>query len=293
MGDMLRRAKEGKYGIIGVCPGNVDGVEAGFIAARKAKSPVIICFNFGTKRIEDGYFRVKNHEVIGRMVKHYAEKYPDVECALCLDHGDSLEAALRAIRAGFTGVMVDKSMFDVDKNAEVLKEVVKVAHSFNVAVEGAIGGVEWRDPTLEEIESHMTKVPEMVKLSKETGVDIVAVFVGSSHGDNKKKDGAVIHFDLVEDLRDCSPTMLCMHGSSSTGKDKLKRLAQSGMCKFNVGSDIALGAVEDGFYKYYNDGKYSDEKPRDFINCFKSFTDGFTDSIGEFMDVFGSAGKSL
>lgn len=288
MADMLRSAKNEKYGIIAVCPLDLEQISYGFIAARYKKSPVIICCNPALHLHKAENYETSSLEMIGRTFKYYASRYPDVVAALCLDHGDSLEMALRAILAGYTGVMVDKSMYDDETNARILKEVVEVAHAANVGVEAGLGGTAWRDPTPAEIEAHLTKVDAMQKFVKETNVDVVAVSVGGSHGDHKTGQ-AVLLYDLIKDLNECSNAILCMHGSSQTGDEKLAMGAENGLAKFNVGGDLLIGAVG-AFTEYYNEGEYT--KERNISNFFDSLKVGYVNRIEEYMDFLGSSNKA-
>lgn len=287
MAKLLRKAKEGHYGIIASCPLVLEEIHYAFIAADEMASPVIICCNPAVNRSQMDNYENYSPEIIGRTVKHYAEKYPHVDCALCLDHGDSLEYAVRAIKAGYTGVMVDKSMCDDETNIQEMCRVVKVAHAADVGVEAGLGGTPWRDPTLEEIKAHLTDVDTMMRLVEESGVDVVAVSVGGSHGDHKTGD-AVIYYDLIEKLRDCSNAILCNHGSSQTGDEKLAKGAKCGLSKFNVAGDLLIGAVK-GFLAYYNEGNYTEE--RGVANMFKALKRGYIEREKEFMSFLGSAGK--
>lgn len=288
MAFMLQKAKMEKYGIIAVCPLELEHIQLGFIAAHNKKSPVIICCNPALHLEKAGNNETKSFEMIGRTFRYYASRYPDVVAALCLDHGDSLETAVHAILAGYTGVMVDQSMYDDDTNAAVLKEVVEVAHEVNVGVEAALGGTTWRDPTLEEIQAHLTKVDAMKKFVAETKVDVVAVSVGGSHGDHKTGQ-AVLLYDLIKQLNECSDAALCMHGSSQTGDEKLQKGVINGLAKFNVGGDLLIGAVN-GFSEYYKDGTYARE--RNVANFYDALRRGYVHRIEEYMDFLGSTGKS-
>ena len=284
MVELLKDASEKQYGIIAACPLSMEEIEWAYCAAEKKKSPLIVCCNPAIDMRRVTNYENNSLETIGKAVKYYSVKHASVPSALCLDHGDSIEIAYRAIKAGYTGVMVDKSMFDFETNKNEMIKVCKIAHAANVGVEAGLGGTTWRDPTPEEIEANLTKINELAELSKASGVDIVAVFVGGSHGDHKSGQ-AILHYDLIEKLRDCSDAMLCMHGSSQTGDEKLAKAAKSGICKFNTAGDLLLGGSS-AFEKYYESNNEIN-----VADSFASIRNGYTKRVEEFMSFLGSEGK--
>ncbi|MDL2220691.1 class II fructose-bisphosphate aldolase, partial [Eubacteriales bacterium OttesenSCG-928-N14] len=226
-----------------------------------------------------------NLEDYADAVKYYSEKYPQVPAALGLDHGDSIEDALLAIKAGFTGVMVDKSMLPVEENIRILKEVVDMAHAVDVSVEAGLGGTTWRDPTPEEIIAHLTKVDEFIQLVNETKVDAVAVFVGGSHGDHK--DGsAVLQYELIEQLAKATSAVLVMHGSSGTGDEKLAKAVKSGLTKFNVAGDLMAGGAE-GYAKQLQEDSGSDS----VVAYNQAIEAGYKKRVAEYMKFLGSTNQ--
>ena len=239
MNQLIQPAKKKGYGVIGACPMDRDQVRWCFETAAQLRAPLICCKHASVLSFADA----PSLEEMADVVKYYARKFPEVPVALCLDHGDTYEDAARAIAAGFTGTMVDRSMDPLEENIRVMKEVVEMAHAADAAVEAGLGGTTWRDPTPEEILEHMTKEEELVRLVAESGVDAVAVFVGGSHGDHKAEGETILHYDLIERLNKATPAALVMHGSSDTGYEKLAQACKAGLVKFNVAGDTFKGGV--------------------------------------------------
>lgn len=242
--DIVNPAKAGKYGILAACPGSRDEIACAIEAADEMNSPVILCNNPSMAVVNGLKKGTMSLKEFAETVEYFCTRHPNVPVAMCLDHGYALETGIEAIRAGFTLIMIDRSMETLEQNIAALKEFVPIAHGMNCAVEAALGGTEWRDPTPEEILAHMTKPEEMKRLVDETGADSVCVFVGGSHGDHK--DGSqVLHYDLIEQLRDCSPAWLAMHGCSFVKEERLKESCYHGLSKFNVAGDLAFGSCRE------------------------------------------------
>ena len=275
MATLTNKAKQEKYGIAAACPMGPDQLAWCFEVADEMRSPLIICNN---SSLSD--YTIEEY---GDMVAYYARKYEHIPTALCLDHGESYEHAARGIRAGYTCVMVDKSMYSDDVNIREMKEVVRLAHAADVAVEAGLGGTSWRDPTPEEILEHMTKVDAFQRMVKETEVDAIAVFVGGSHGDHKKDGEAVLHYDLIEALRDAAPASLVMHGSSGTGDEKLAVAAKCGISKFNVAGDFFVNSVAE-YETLYQEGR--DMSLKELKGALER---GYKRRVAEYMTFLGSA----
>ena len=156
------------YGIAAPCPLDFECVHWCFETALTLNAPFIMCYhawkNYGMSA-----------EELADAVKFYAAKYPQVPMGLCLDHGRSYEDAVRAIKAGFTAVMVDRSDLSDRENAAAILEAVKMAHAADVSVEAALGGAQTRDASLEQREETLMKVDEAAGGSKR----LVAIIFGA------------------------------------------------------------------------------------------------------------------
>ena len=219
----------------------------------------------------------------GHIVQEMAMK-AKVPVAMCQDHGATYEEAMWAIRAGFTDVMVDRSTLPYEENVEKVREIIKVAHAVGVGVEAELGHVGMAN-NYEHDGSHGLTVPEeAVRFVEETGVDALAVAIGTAHG--TYKGVPTLHFELLEDLRKKVGVPLVLHGGSGTGDDNLHRACASGICKLNISNyDLKKGAIsaltsqEDlmgmGAYRMY-----------------AKLAEGYKNALLHYIDVCGSAGKA-
>jgi fructose-bisphosphate aldolase class II/tagatose 1,6-diphosphate aldolase GatY/KbaY len=171
-----------------------------------------------------------------------------VPVALHLDHGVHFEVIEEAIRRGFTSVMIDASSEPLEENIFRTKEVVQLAHSYGVAVEAEIGrvGTQLYDGAHAESENIYTDVAEAVKLVEETGVDCLAVSIGTVHGQYKGEPR--INFDQLAALNEALHIPLVLHGGSGSGDDNLARCAQGGIAKVNLYTGFIV-AARDAVYE--------------------------------------------
>ncbi|WP_343250704.1 class II fructose-bisphosphate aldolase [Diplocloster hominis] len=229
MSTMLQAAKQKKYG----CPApNVfswDDVKSCFELSVKYKAPVII----------DMAPIPTLMEPIAIAVAYYNDKYPGALVTLNLDHGDSWENIMLALRYGFDSVMIDRSMLGLEENIRETAEVVRVAHAMGVSVEAELGHVGYNAnyALCAEEASALTDPEEASHFVEATDVDCLAVSVGTSHG---VYSGGVPHleFDLLSRLSGQLPIPLVLHGGSSTGDENLKKAVELGIQKVNLCSDL-------------------------------------------------------
>lgn len=220
----LDAARAGSYGVGAFNVTDLAQAEAVLDAAAQTDSPVIVQTIAGASvHGRDELF----WEALVNLIAHY----PDVPVVLHLDHGASYDDCVRAIGAGFTSVMIDGSMRDdhvtpatFEENVEVTRRVVEYAHARGVSVEGelgTIGGSEDGGASSKEI--ILADPDEAARFVAETGVDALAVAIGTSHGAYKftsPPDGTVLRMDLIEEIAARVPgTHLVMHGSSSLPAD--------------------------------------------------------------------------
>lgn len=254
---VLDHAAENNYGVAALNVNNMEQIQAIMEAARETDSPVIVQASRGARSYsQDNYLR--------HLMLAAAELYPDIPIVMHQDHGNEPATCYSAIRNGFTSVMMDGSLMpdaktpaSYDYNAKVTKEVCLVAHALNVSVEGEVGclgtvgqehpiatvdrekldaaGIE-HDADLEQEPvpemAHLTDPEEAERFVAETGVDALAVAIGTSHGAfkfNKKPDGAVLKMDLIEEIHRRLPnTHIVMHGSSSVPQELTDLLRKYG-----------------------------------------------------------------
>ena len=261
--EMFKKAYEGKYAIGAFNANNVDTIKAILAAAEEVKSPVIIA-------LSSGALSFVGEEYIPGVVE--VLKKATVPVALHLDHGKKVELCKRCVDLGFTSVMIDASSEEFNKNIEITKEVVDYAHAHGVVVEselGAIAGIE-EDVQVDDKYGHFTHPDDVVEFATKTGIDSLAIAIGTAHGAYKFKPGTKpqLRFDILEECEQKLPGFpLVLHGSSSVPKSSLDLLNQYGgkmpeaigipepmlneaskhaVCKINVGTDLQVaytGAV--------------------------------------------------
>ena len=278
MDKLTKAAASAGYGIAAPCPLDFECVQWCFETALMLKAPFIMCYhawkNYGMSA-----------EELADAVKFYAAKYPQVPMGLCLDHGRSYEDAIRAIKAGFTAVMVDRSDLSDKENAAAILEAVKMAHAADVSVEAALGGAQTRDASLEQREETLTNVASAREFALATGVDAIAVAVGSYHGDVKDQE-AIMHYDLIRDLKENVPVSLVMHGCSFLGEEKLRRSAQLGIAKFNVQGELLNAGMQAAKQRLLDKGGCTSAAELNAV-----IKDAYIGQLTSFMTVIGDVNR--
>jgi fructose-bisphosphate aldolase class II len=226
MRQLLDEAAKGGYGVGAFNVNNMEQIQAIMEAARETKSPVIIQASRGARSYSNDRF-------LYHLMLAATEVYPDIPVALHLDHGNSVETCKSAIDMGFTSVMMDGSLMPDGKtpstfeyNVQATREVVEMAHAKGVTVEGEIGvlgGIEDGHGAGLDGLSHITDPAQAEEFVKLTGLDALAIAIGTSHGAYKfarKPTGEVLKMDrLIEIHKRMKSTHLVMHGSSSVPQD--------------------------------------------------------------------------
>ncbi len=226
MRQLLDEAAKGGYGVGAFNVNNMEQIQAIMEAARETKSPVIIQASRGARSYSQDRF-------LYHLMLAAAELYPEIPMALHQDHGNSPATCKSAIDQGFTSVMMDGSLMDDGKtpstfeyNVQVTREVVELAHAKGVTVEGEIGclgGIEDGHGAGGDGLSHLTDPDQAVEFVEKTGVDALAIAIGTSHGAYKfasKPTGETLKMNVLIEIHKRLPnTHLVMHGSSSVPKD--------------------------------------------------------------------------
>ena len=222
MRQLLDEAAAGGYGVGAFNVNNMEQIQAVFEAADETRSPVIVQASRGAREYTNDRFLI-------HLMRAASEVYPDVPVALHQDHGNSPETCFSAIEQGFTSVMMDGSLqadgktpADFEYNVAVTREVVERAHAVGVTVEGELGTLGGIEDGHGSGEVHLTDPDEAVEFVERTGIDALAVAIGTSHGAYKftsPPTGAVLAMNLIQEIHEKLPTThLVMHGSSSVPK---------------------------------------------------------------------------
>lgn len=256
--EMFKKAYEGGYAVGAFNVNNMEIVQGIVEAANELNSPVILQVSAGARRYA-------NHTYLVKLVEA-AVATSDIPIALHLDHGDSYELCKDCIDGGFTSVMIDGSKYPYEENVALTKKVVDYAHAHGVVVEAELGklaGIEDAVNVNAEDASY-TNPDEVEDFVKRTGVDSLAIAIGTSHGAFKYKPGQKpqLRFDILEEVEKRIPGFpIVLHGSSSVSpeyvkiiqenggkladaigipEDMLRKAAKSAVCKINIDTDLRL-----------------------------------------------------
>lgn len=231
MNVILEKAARENYGVAAPNVFNMDTVLATFQAASELKAPLII-------DCADKF----DLEVIGELTRFYEKKYPEVPVALNLDHGKTYGAAVRAIKAGFTSVMVDRSQMPFEDNVRETAEIVKMAHAVGVSVEAELGHVGRGSNYSEDRDAGLTAPADALKFVEKTSVDCLAIAIGTAHG--QYVGTPVLDYDRLMQIRKIVSVPLVLHGGSSTGDENLKKAVELGIAKVNLSTDLNMAGAK-------------------------------------------------
>ncbi|MGN0512246.1 MAG: class II fructose-1,6-bisphosphate aldolase [Lachnospiraceae bacterium] len=256
--EMFKKAYEGGYAIGAFNVNNMEIVQGITEAAGELNSPIIL-------QVSKGARAYANHTYLVKLVEA-ALIENDIPIALHLDHGPDFETCKACIDGGFTSVMIDASHYDFEKNIEITKQVVDYAHEKGVVVEAELGklaGVE-DDVKVAADDAMYTQPDEVEEFVSRTGVDSLAIAIGTSHGAFKFKPGQKpqLRFDILDEITKRIPNFpIVLHGASSVSQeyvkiiqanggnladaigipeDMLRQAAKSAVCKINIDSDLRL-----------------------------------------------------
>lgn len=234
--EMLEDARKNHYAVPSPDFWDSNSVRAFCDVADELKQPCIISL----AEVHMEHMSVAEAALMGRF---YAER-ADAPIALHLDHGVHFDVIEEAIEKGFTSVMIDASSYDIEENIKRTLEVVKLAHSKGVTVEAEIGhvGSEEEDGPHAVSENIYTEVDAAARFVKETGVDSLAVSIGTSHG--RYKGTPVINFERLAEINAAVDVPLVIHGGSGSGDENLRRCVEGGITKVNLFTDFIVAATK-------------------------------------------------
>jgi len=254
MKTILDAAYAGGYGVPALPGQNEVQIRATIEAAAATNSPLI----FLTGNRGDAEF---NHY----MVKRFAEEV-DIPVALCLDHSPSFEDCVMGIRTGCSAIMADRSKLSFEDNVAQVSELAKIAHAVNVSIEAELGHVGQGSNYAEDGVSSLTNPEEAKKFFELTGIDCLAVAVGTAHG--VYVGTPHIDFERLRDINAACGKPLVLHGGSGSGDDNISKSCTMGISKVNIVTDVMIAtnqAIIDAalptnkaflFYKYAHDATF-------------------------------------
>lgn len=305
--EMFKKAYEGGYAIGAFNVNNMEIVQAITEACREEKAPVIL-------QVSKGARAYANHTYLVKLVEAAVIECPEIPVVLHLDHGPDFETCKACIDGGFTSVMIDGSHFSFKENIELTKKVVEYAHAHGVVVEGELGTLEGIEDevVVEEGKSSYTRPEEVEEFVEKTGVDSLAIAIGTSHGAFKFKPGTKpqLRFDILEEIVRRIPGFpIVLHGASSVPQnyvemvntyggampgaigvpeDQLRHAASLAVCKINIDSDLRL-AMTGTIRKFFAEHPEKFD-PRDYLKPARANIKELVRH--KLIDVLGCAGKA-
>ncbi len=237
MGDLLTQAKEYKFAVGGFDLLNLEMLAALEEAATEATSPIILM-------IAEVHFKYLKVEDLAPAIRKVAQEAP-IPVAVHLDHGVTLEAIMRAIRAGFSSVMFDGSKLPFEENVEKTADIVRFAHACGVTVEaelGHVGGGEGALTPKAADEAAFTDPVNAAEFVRRTGVDALAIAVGNVHGIYKGEPN--LDFDRIARIRDLCDIPLVLHGGSGISDDDFRKAISLGIAKINIYTEMQMRLIQ-------------------------------------------------
>lgn len=290
--EMFKSAMEGGYAIPAYNFNNMEQIQAIITACVETASPVILQVSKGARQYANETLLRYMGQGAVEMAKNMGRNIP---IALHLDHGDSYELAVSCIEYGFSSIMIDGSHLSYEENISLTKKVVEYSHKHDVTVEGELGVLAGIEDEVQSEKSHYTRPEEVVDFVGRTGVDSLAISIGTSHGAYKFKLMAgekppELRFDILDEIEKKIPGFpIVLHGSSSVpqtlieeinkygGKmentagipeEQLRKAAKSAVCKINIDSDGRL-AMTAAIRKVFVE-KPSEFDPRKYLGPARS-----------------------
>jgi len=318
--EMFQKAIEGKYAIPAFNFNNMEQMQAIVQAAVEAKSPVILQVSSGARKYANQTLLRYMAQGAVEYAKELGQANPQI--VLHLDHGDTFELCKSCVDMGFSSVMIDGSHHSYEDNIALTKKVVEYAHQFGVTVEGELGVLAGVEDEVSAEHHTYTQPEEVVDFVTRTGVDSLAISIGTSHGANKftpaqctrDENGILIppplRFDILEEIEVQLPGFpIVLHGSSSVPQDlvaiinkyggamtdsigipeeQLRKAAASSVCKINIDSDgrIAMTAAIREFFAL----EPSKFDPRQYLGPARESLRKLY--LHKIQDVLGCAGKA-
>ena len=272
MKELIDKANKDNYAIAAPNVSSELDARAALEAAEELESPVIL--DIATVSTPDLVFAGRYISELCRMAS--------VPVALNLDHGLNFEHAIQAICGGFTSVMVDRSTLPFEENIAQVREIVKIAHSVGVSVEAELGHVG-SGTNIKAPEEMLTDPLMAARFIKETGVDCLAVAIGTAHGAYKKEPK--LDFDRLVSIKEaCGGFPLVLHGSSGSGDENIRKACRLGINKVNIANELFQGAC-----RKLLAADLSGNGAYDLWNLAK---EGYKETLRDRMQLYGCIGKA-
>lgn len=227
--EIILKAKEGKYAIGAFNFANLETLKAIIAATTKLKSPLILATS-------EKAIKYAGLDFLASLAKSAADD-AFIPIALHLDHGKSLEMIQKCLEAGYTSLMIDGSALSFEENINLTKQAVDLAHAQSVPIEGELGKLGL---------SSFTDINQINEFIKKTGVDYLALALGSAHG---IQEGEHLNFELLDQITNITDIPLVLHGGSGVPDNDIRQAIQKGICKINIDTDLRIAftkGIEEG-----------------------------------------------
>ena len=302
---MFEMAYKNGYAVGAFNVNNMEITQGIINAVAEEKAPLILQISRGAR----SYAKMSYLKAIIDVV---VAENPDIPVAVNLDHGDTFETCKQCIDDGFTSVMIDGSHHPFEENIALTKKVVEYAHANDVVVEaelGQLGGIEEDVVGVDDISAHLTDPAQVEEFVTKTGVDSLAVAIGTSHGAYKFKTEPKLAFDVLAEVAERLPNFpLVMHGSSSVLKefkdlinkyggqmpdamgvpeDAISKAAKMSVCKVNIDTDLRM-ALTAKIRQVFAE-KPGEFDPRKYLGPGR---DAIKDMVKHKLQILGCAGKA-
>ncbi|GAA0179129.1 class II fructose-1,6-bisphosphate aldolase [Clostridium sediminicola] len=227
---ILLDAHNNNYAVGAFNVNNLEFCKAVVKGAEELSSPVIL-------QVSQGAIKYAGVEELAAIVSTIAKKIR-IPIALHLDHGTDFNIIMKCLRCGFTSIMFDGSKYEFAENIKRTKQIVDICHGMGVSVEGELGKIAGTEDevSIKETEAMYTDVKEAERFVEETGVDYLAIAVGTAHGPYKGEPR--IDFKRIEDIKNAIDVPLVLHGSSGVPEESIKKAIAKGINKFNIDTDL-------------------------------------------------------
>jgi fructose-bisphosphate aldolase class II len=277
MVEELRKAQAGKYAVPSFNTFEMMGFEGSLLAMEDKMGPGIL-------GIQPAQLNQPGTPAFIGYIRARAEASP-VPVSIILDHGTSFEECMQILSYGATDVMIDAGKLPLEENIEVTRKVVRAAHEISAGVEAELGfvghGSDYGDPDF--IRQGFTKPEEAAEFVEKTGVDALAVAIGSAHGVYKGKPELAL--DLLTDIRSRVDVPLVLHGGSGISDDQFRAAIAGGISKINIFTDLRLAAQEKMIAA-------AEAEEATYFTMFRAPRSAFRERCRHFLDVFGASGKA-
>lgn len=277
MKELLEVAQKNHFAVPAFNAGTGQLLSGMMESAEEKKAPVIMA-------IHPDELKFLRDSFVSSVI--YEANHTKVPVAIHLDHGGTYEQCLHAIQLGFTSVMIDGSLLSFEENIALTKKVVAAAHPLGVTVEGELGTI---GQTGDSIEGGVTKITytnpaDAKRFVEETGVDALAIAIGTAHGIYPEGFVPKLKLDLLTEIRNTVSTPLVLHGGSSNKDEEIAESVKRGICKINISSDIKFSFMK-GVEKYLQEKGFEREPNVIYPSCIRMARDTMEEKMALFNDV--------